>query len=157
MNLGGSTRIENKEGMFGIVVSAVIENSEDKILVTKRADDRDHRGGEWELISGRVDRGETDLAGALGREVREEVGLVIINPMPFRVFFFERGADKIPHFGVNFFCKFEGPDVVTLDMIEQVDYKWVRPEEALGMIVDLNVAEAVVEYQTFRKHYRPDF
>lgn len=141
------------EGLFSLVVSAVIENKAGEILVTRRSMQRDHRPGEWELVSGRVDVGEKDLVKALEREVRHEVGLELGNSTPFRVFYFERGKAKIPHFGINFYCLCKNEESVQLDMVEQDDYKWVLPDKALTMIIDPNVIEAVQKYQEFRRNY----
>lgn len=141
------------EGLFSLVVSAVIENKAGEILITRRSMERDHRPGEWELVSGRVDAGEQDMVKALGREIRQEVGLELKKAVPFRVFYFERGQEKIPHFGVNFYCLCESTTHVQLDMVEQDAYQWVSPENALLMIVDPNVIEAVQKYQEFRRNY----
>jgi 8-oxo-dGTP pyrophosphatase MutT (NUDIX family) len=144
---------QNIEGLFSLVVSAVIENKAGEILITRRSMERDHRPGEWELVSGRVDAGEQDMVNALAREAKQEVGLELVSAVPFRVFYFERGEDKIPHFGVNFYCRCNDESSVRLDMIEQDGYLWVSPEKALSMIVDPSVIEAVQKYQEFRRNY----
>jgi len=144
---------EHKEGLFYIVVSAIIVNSLGEILITKRAVDRDHRPGEWELVSGRVDAGEDDATEALSREVKEEVGLRLTSAIPYRTFYFTRSNSNTPHFGINFYCHYDENDNVKLDLNEQDDSKWVSPKIALTYIVDPNVQEAITEYQNFIQHY----
>ena len=57
------------------VAVGVILDRNHKILITRRASDA-HQGGLWEFPGGKVEAGET-LAVALGRELREELGIEI--------------------------------------------------------------------------------
>lgn len=54
------------------VVAALIE-SEGRLLICRRADGGAH-GGKWEFPGGKVETGES-LEAALGRELREELGI----------------------------------------------------------------------------------
>lgn len=62
------------------VAVAVIFNRAGEVLVALRVGHR-HQGGRWEFPGGKVEPGE-DVRSALAREVREEVGLDIIDPRP---------------------------------------------------------------------------
>ncbi|QFY89257.1 Nudix family hydrolase [Magnetovirga frankeli] len=55
------------------VAVAVIEDAEARVLLAKRPDHL-HQGGLWEFPGGKLEPGE-DLAQALRREIREELGL----------------------------------------------------------------------------------
>jgi 8-oxo-dGTP diphosphatase len=67
--------------MFPIHVAvAVIQNSEGKILLTRRQE-HTHQGGLWEFPGGKVERRE-DLSQALKREIREELGIEVITHQP---------------------------------------------------------------------------
>ena len=145
--------MKNKEGLFHIAVSAVIENREELILITKRSLTRDHRPGEWGLIGGRIDQGEKDMVSALKREIDEEIGLQIDVIAPFRTFYFEYGTEKKSHFGVNFYCVYGAENKIILKDKENDAYKWVSPQKALRMIKDANTQEAIHVYQKFRQHY----
>ena len=57
------------------VAVGVILDRNHKILITRRASDA-HQGGLWEFPGGKVEAGET-LEVALGRELREELGIEI--------------------------------------------------------------------------------
>lgn len=63
-----------KEGEYHIVVVAVIINSKNEILITKRAATKKKEPLKWELTGGGVKAGETSLQGIL-RETREEIGM----------------------------------------------------------------------------------
>ena len=60
---------------FFTVVAAVIRDESDRVLLTRRPDDR-HMGGLWEFPGGKIDPGEAPDT-ALMRELREELGLMI--------------------------------------------------------------------------------
>lgn len=64
---------EFKDGEYHIVVTAVILNSKNEILITKRAPFKKF-GLMWELASGSILKGETSLEGII-REVKEEIGI----------------------------------------------------------------------------------
>jgi len=142
-----------KEGSFYIAVSAVIVNPAREILITRRSLQHNHRPGEWELVTGRINKGETDMITALKREVKEEVGIEVDIIAPFRTFYFEHGGDKKPHFGVNFYCSYMGNQEIVLNMQEQDGFQWVAPQIALGIIQDPSAKDAVLAYQKFREHF----
>ncbi len=67
------------------VVAAVIRDTDDRVLLTRRAIDG-HMGGLWEFPGGKIHDGEGP-ADALIRELDEELGITIAveNPMTFAV------------------------------------------------------------------------
>lgn len=62
-----------KEGEYHIVVTGIIMNSKNEILISKRAEYKKH-GGMWECNGGSILKGETSLEGIL-RELKEELGI----------------------------------------------------------------------------------
>ena len=64
---------EFKEGEFHIVVQAIIMNSKNELLISKRAANKGF-GLMWEFNGGSVLAGETSLEGII-REVKEELGI----------------------------------------------------------------------------------
>ena len=61
--------------MSTLVVAALIQDKDGKILCAKRNPDKS-QGGKWEFPGGKPEEGET-LEGALMREIREELGIDI--------------------------------------------------------------------------------
>lgn len=59
------------------VAVAIIINSQQEVLIALRQAHQ-HLGGLWEFPGGKVETGET-CSEALKREVKEELGLVIVN------------------------------------------------------------------------------
>jgi 8-oxo-dGTP diphosphatase len=64
-----------------IVVAAAIILDKDMILLSRRRPGS-HQGGLWEFPGGKKESGET-LEDCLRREVREELGVDISDPLPF--------------------------------------------------------------------------
>ena len=62
-----------KEGEYHIVVTGIIMNARNEILISKRTAHKRH-GLMWECNGGSILSGETSLEGIL-RELREELGI----------------------------------------------------------------------------------
>jgi|TARA_B110000444_G_scaffold182702_1_gene171581 8-oxo-dGTP diphosphatase len=75
------------------VVIGLILGSNDKILISKR---KKHlfQGGLWEFPGGKVEAGESSL-DALRREIKEELGIFIIDSTPFMKFDFDYPEKQI--------------------------------------------------------------
>ena len=129
--------------MFYIGVEAVVEK-DGKILISQRSHELDHAPGKWETPSGRAEANET-LEDAAKREVKEELGIEIEVVRPYATYHFFRGPEKIEHQGVSFWCKYVSGEVV-LDTSEQIDYKWVTPEEAIEIIEDGNIKTSIRKF-----------
>lgn len=85
--------------------------------------------GTWQMVSGRIEAGETGWQAAL-REIREETGLVPDRFYSANVLesFYEAGQNCINLIPV--FVAFIENDQTVQVSDEHSDYKWVRPEEA---------------------------
>ena len=62
------------------VAAAVIERDENQILLAMRPDDK-HQGGLWEFPGGKLEAGES-VKEALSRELKEELGILVIDSSP---------------------------------------------------------------------------
>lgn len=62
------------------VAAAAIFGPDGRVLISRRADHR-HQGGLWEFPGGKVEPGET-VREALGRELREELGIAVVDARP---------------------------------------------------------------------------
>jgi 8-oxo-dGTP diphosphatase len=62
------------------VAAAVIEDTRGRVLLTRRHDHL-HQGGLWEFPGGKLEPGES-IEQALGREIREELGLELLAHRP---------------------------------------------------------------------------
>lgn len=139
-------------GIFHVGVSVFIEK-DNKILITKRSPNKDHAPNEWEAgITGRVNQGETIEKAAL-REAKEELGIDVKLVVPINTFHFYRGKEKIEHQGVIYWAKYKNGEIV-LDIKEQVEYKWVTPEESFKYITNPDVAKEVKGFIEFKRFYK---
>lgn len=75
------------------VAVGVIENSAQEILLAKRHEHL-HQGGKWEFPGGKVESAET-TAQALIRELKEEVGLDVLNTTPMMEIRHDYGDKKV--------------------------------------------------------------
>lgn len=62
------------------MAAGVLANARGEILVSRRSDDA-HQGGLWEFPGGKLEAGE-DVAAALARELREEIGIRVDSARP---------------------------------------------------------------------------
>jgi 8-oxo-dGTP diphosphatase len=64
-----------------LVVAAALYDAEGRVLIAQRPQGK-HQAGRWEFPGGKVAPGESE-AGALARELREELGILVTASRPF--------------------------------------------------------------------------
>lgn len=148
-----------QEGEYHIVVNAVIMNSKNEILVSRRAAHKKH-GLLWELSGGSIVAGETSLEGML-REVREELGLqlskkdaVLLADIP-----------SMKHHNIKELWLFR-KDIDLKDVFfsdgEAIDAKWVTIDEFEEMVRQMEMTPTVdfgrTEYEkALKAKQRPSY
>jgi 8-oxo-dGTP diphosphatase len=136
MQPNNSSTSQNPVGRFMVAVGAVIEHTPTgKILVIQRSADQDWHGGEWEIDYGRIDQFEDPIDG-LKRELKEETGLTDLTiGSILSVWHILRGTEKLPEndlIGITYACSTNSDQILLSS--EHSAYKWVTPEEALGLV-----------------------
>ncbi len=100
-----------------------------RVLLGRRAPDRDVRPDRWDLIGGKRDPGET-LEEALAREMREEIGVV---PTAFRFLEVVPEPDPERHgpgtYHLYLVTAWSGGEPVIRDA-EHTALRWLTPDEA---------------------------
>lgn len=121
-----------KEGEYHIVVTAIIMNSNNEILISKRAEYKKY-GLMWEGSGGSILAGETSLEGML-REIREELGIEFSKKEA--IFLKEIRRDKIPpdFKDLWLFRRDIKKEEITLPDGEAIAWKWVNIDEFMKMI-----------------------
>lgn len=120
-----------KPGEYHIVVTGIILNSKNEILITKRAPYKKF-GLMWECNSGSILAGETSLQGIL-RELKEEIGVEFKEK---DAIFLKtvKGGKKYPDFkDLWLFRKDVKKEEITFPDGEAIDYKWVTIDEFMKM------------------------
>ena len=112
-----------KEGEYHIVVTAVILNSENEILITQRADFKTYPLM-WECNGGSILAGETSLRGVI-REVKEEIGIEFKEEDAVLLKTLERSCVTADFKDVWIFRKDIKDEEITFPDGETVDFKWV--------------------------------
>ena len=122
-----------------IQVAAGLIKQDGRYLITRRKAGT-HLGGLWEFPCGKVEPPES-LEGCLRRELREELGVRITEPIPFQVITHDYPDKSVElHF---FLCAIASGQARALACDE---IRWVTPEEMGGLefpAADLSLIEAL--------------
>lgn len=105
-----------------LLVTAAVICSEEKILITRRPDDKRHPGL-WEFPGGKVDPGESP-EDALCREIREELAAEIQVLEIFEVVFYR--YDWGPVLILAYSCRLLTESIENLGVAE---HRWIHPSE----------------------------
>ena len=115
----------------------LVFNSRGEVFLQKRSMQKDRQPGVWDSsASGHVDSGE-DYDACAVRELREEIGLVVTQPLE-RMFKLSASEETDLEFLWVYRCQHEGPFTLNADEIERGDWfppaavtNWMvaRPEE----------------------------
>lgn len=106
-----------------IVVAAMIEGDDGRILIAERPDGK-FMSGWWEFPGGKVEFGESPEV-ALAREVREELAIEISVGDPFHAVHVAR-TETTAVFVVFYWCRWTGGEIQLLDA---GDVAWVTAHE----------------------------
>lgn len=122
---------ELKEGEYHIIVTGIIINSKNEILISKRAQHKKY-GLMWECNGGSILAGETSLKGVL-RELREELGIEFTEQEA--IFLKEiRKDDAPPDFkDLWLFQRDINEKEIIFPDGEAIEAKWVTIEEFMEM------------------------
>ena len=132
---------EFEPGEYHIVVTGIILNSKNEILITKRAEHKKF-GLMWECNGGSVLAGETSLQGVI-RELKEEVGVEFKKREA--IFLKEvKGGKKYPDFkDLWLFRRDVKKEEITFPDGEAIDYKWVTIDEFMKMYNNKKIVPTV--------------
>jgi len=105
-----------------LVAAAGIVVRDGTVLCLRRSRKADHAPGEWDLVSGRLEAGETVIA-ALAREIVEETGLEAEILGPLDTWHAYRGKERKEMIGVVHLCRWRAGEVRLSD--EHEEFRWV--------------------------------
>lgn len=112
---------------FYVGLGAVIVR-DGKVLILKRSPDKDFAPNRWEIVTGRLERGENPAAGIL-REIEEETKLKAEVIMPVNTEFFYLGSEEFPMVFIDFWCSYIDGEVEM--SWEHTEYQWISMQDAL--------------------------
>lgn len=123
-----------------VQAKVILLNGQHEVLLLKRSQYSDRRAGEWELVGGGVENGESPERAA-SREIMEETGLMVPITTQDLVFAQTRALKDT---GVNViwltYVARSSDDSVSLSE-EHTDYCWVTIERALSTVMyDIQLA-----------------
>jgi len=130
-----------KEGEYHIVVTGIIMNSKNEILISKRAKYKKF-GLMWECNGGSILAGETSLEGII-RELKEELGIEFSKKEA--IFLKEIRRDKIPPDFKDLWLFRRNIDINEITFLdgESIDAKWVTIEEFITMYENKEIVPTV--------------
>ena len=129
---------EMKEGQYHIVVSAIILNSQNEILISKRAEHKKF-GLMWEINGGSILTGETSLEGII-REIKEELGIEFTKKEAMFLKDIKRGFDFKD---LWVFRKDIDPKTLTFPDKEALEAKFVTIDEFVSMFENGEIVPTV--------------
>lgn len=113
--------------IFYVAAHAIVLNSKNQLLVTKRAKCNDYMPLKWDIPGGTVEVGET-VEEALVRELQEETNIHVIPNKPVYIY---TNLSQLPQRQTEqivFTCSYiEGE--ITLNPREHQEYRWINYEE----------------------------
>jgi len=121
----------SKKRLIDLYAYRIVENRPE-FLLFKRAKGKIYQG-QWRMIGGKVNPGETSWQGAL-RELKEETGLVptMFWTIPSVNTFYEHKSDTVHHIPA-FAAEIETDQQPILDD-EHTEYEWLSLEQAVRRI-----------------------
>lgn len=128
-----------------ISCSALILNEAgDQVLISRRSETRRVAPGLWEVIGGRLEFGEAPEA-CLRREVQEELGVAVVEPVLFGVYscLSEVGGQQVHLVSLVYTCRIEGQPVAA--PAEIAELRWVGAREFEGLSFAANCRERVAD------------
>ncbi|MFM8550843.1 MAG: (deoxy)nucleoside triphosphate pyrophosphohydrolase [Nitrospiraceae bacterium] len=115
-----TTRDERREAIVQVAAGLIMQ---DGLYLIARRKAGSHLGGLWEFPGGKQEAGES-LEDCLRRELREELGIEITQPLLYRTFRHDYSDKSVElHF---FRCSIGAGQARALDCEE---FRWVAPEE----------------------------
>jgi 8-oxo-dGTP pyrophosphatase MutT (NUDIX family) len=117
------------EGEYALAVKAIIVNSKNQILISKRAFTKEKNPGMWEINGGICLAGESSLQGII-REIKEELGIDLKNEKA--ILFKEYCKNQIFHDVWAFKLDIE-IDKLKFSDREVEEAKWVSIQEYMQM------------------------
>ena len=130
-----------KEGEYHIVVTGIIMNSKNEILISKRAKYKKF-GLMWECNGGSILAGETSLEGII-RELKEELGIEFSKKEA--ILLKEIRKDEIPPDFKDLWLFRRNIDINEITFLdgESIDVKWVTIEEFIRMYENKEIIPTV--------------
>ena len=130
-----------------VVGSAIIENEKGEILLFRSP----KWSNKWTMPGGHIEPGEK-IEDALLREAEEETGLKLkpIKIIAFGELIGSKDFHRPAHFiYFDLLCKIGGGEI-KLDNQELIEYRWVKPDEALKIDLAESYDQTINDYLKYK-------
>ncbi|MBS4540163.1 NUDIX domain-containing protein [Clostridium sp. D2Q-11] len=115
--------------MFKILTKSIIVKDKE-ILILKRSENSSFGGKLWDIPGGKLEFGET-LKESIIREIKEETNIDInIKKTIASTSSINKSNDK-QFITLIYLCEYHSGDIKLDD--EHIDYKWIKPKDALNL------------------------
>lgn len=147
----------HKNLLWHRVVSLWIQNNDGNILVQKRSKHKKSDPGKWSITAGHIDHGE-EAEKALLREVKEELGIQITEPLTFMLIDKNSGTEEKKKADFNYYyylkkdidlstCKLQVEEVEEVNFISLEDFKNNKyPDSDEGLYANHPLKEQFIKY-----------
>lgn len=123
-----------------LCMGAFVLDDKGRLLIVKKSQDEQIDAGFWVVPGGKV-KADENIINALKREVKEEVGLLVVDCQWIGEDVFK--IDNKFFHAAHFICKVKSTKNIRLEK-KLLDYRWIKKEEVKNYKIPDNIKKEIL-------------